>query len=72
MGNRIYGCDDCLAVCPWNKYARATRELKLQARDDLVAPPLAELAALDDAASGSASPAARSSGSAATGSCATC
>ncbi|MFZ1428361.1 MAG: tRNA epoxyqueuosine(34) reductase QueG, partial [Geminicoccaceae bacterium] len=50
MGNRIYGCDDCLAVCPWNKYARATAELKLRPRDDLVSPPLAELAALDDAA----------------------
>jgi epoxyqueuosine reductase len=50
MGNRIYGCDDCLAVCPWNKYAQATREMKLQARPDLVAPHLAELAALDDAA----------------------
>jgi epoxyqueuosine reductase len=49
MGNRIYGCDDCLAVCPWNKFARATREAKLMARDDLAAPPLAELAALDDA-----------------------
>jgi epoxyqueuosine reductase len=50
MGNRIYGCDDCLAVCPWNKFARATHEAKLKARDDLSAPPLAELAALDDAA----------------------
>jgi epoxyqueuosine reductase len=50
MGNRVYGCDDCLAVCPWNKFARETREAKLVARDDLVAPPLAELAALDDAA----------------------
>jgi epoxyqueuosine reductase len=50
MGNRIYGCDDCLAVCPWNKFARTTREAKLKARDDLAAPPLAELAALDDAA----------------------
>ena len=49
MGNRIYGCDDCLAVCPWNKYAQATRETKLAARDDLEAPPLAELVALDDA-----------------------
>ena len=49
MGNRIYGCDDCLAVCPWNKFARATHEAKLKARDDLAAPPLAELAALDDA-----------------------
>ena len=50
MGNRIYGCDDCLAVCPWNKFAQATREAKLKARDDLAAPPLVELAALDDAA----------------------
>jgi epoxyqueuosine reductase len=50
MGNRIYGCDDCLAVCPWNKFARVTQEAKLKARDDLSAPPLAELAALDDAA----------------------
>ena len=50
MGNRIYGCDDCLAVCPWNKYAQATREVKLAERADLVAPPLAELALLDDSA----------------------
>jgi epoxyqueuosine reductase len=50
MGNRIYGCDDCLAVCPWNKFAEAGREAKLQARDDLNAPPLVELLALDDAA----------------------
>ena len=49
MGNRIYGCDDCLAVCPWNKFAQATHETKLEARDDLAAPPLADLAALDDA-----------------------
>jgi epoxyqueuosine reductase len=48
LGNRVYGCDDCLAVCPWNKFASLAREAKLQARDDLVAPPLAELAALDD------------------------
>jgi epoxyqueuosine reductase len=49
MGNRIYGCDDCLAVCPWNKYAVAATETRYAARDDLKAPPLAELAALDDA-----------------------
>jgi epoxyqueuosine reductase len=49
MGNRIYGCDDCLAVCPWNKFARPGGEEKLQARADLAAPELAELAALDDA-----------------------
>ena len=48
MGNRIYGCDDCLAVCPWNKFATATREMKLSARDDLAAPSLSELVALDD------------------------
>jgi epoxyqueuosine reductase len=48
-GNRIYGCDDCLAVCPWNKFAQAGREAKLQARDDLRAPALDELARLDDA-----------------------
>jgi epoxyqueuosine reductase len=50
MGNRIYGCDDCLAVCPWNKFAHVAREAKLQARDDLVSPSLAHLLALDDAA----------------------
>ncbi len=49
IGNRVYGCDDCLAVCPWNKYARATREAKLAARVDLENPPLVELARLDDA-----------------------
>ena len=50
IGNRIYGCDDCLAVCPWNKFAQAGREAKLAARDELRAPGLAELARLDDAA----------------------
>ncbi len=49
MGNRIYGCDDCLAVCPWNKFARIAREPGLMPRADLAAPRLAELAALDDA-----------------------
>ena len=50
MGNRIYGCDDCLAVCPWNKFARVTQETAFHARDELKGPKLAELAALDDAA----------------------
>ena len=50
MGNRIYGCDDCLAVCPWNKFASAASEMALQARDELNAPHLADLAALDDTA----------------------
>jgi len=50
IGNRIYGCDDCLAVCPWNKFAQAGRETKLAARDELRAPALADLARLDDAA----------------------
>ena len=49
MGNRIYGCDDCLAVCPWNKFAVAASETRYAARDDLKAPALAELATLDDA-----------------------
>jgi len=50
IGNRIYGCDDCLAVCPWNKFAQVTHEAKLVARNDLDAPPLAMLAQLDDSA----------------------
>jgi epoxyqueuosine reductase len=50
IGNRIYGCDDCLAVCPWNKFAAVSREAKLQARADLIAPRLGMLASLDDAA----------------------
>ncbi len=49
IGNRIYGCDDCLAVCPWNKFAQEGREAKLAAREDLRAPSLDELARLDDA-----------------------
>lgn len=49
MGNRIYGCDDCLAVCPWNKFARVAREVQFHARDALKEPHLAELARLDDA-----------------------
>ncbi len=49
MGNRIYGCDDCLAVCPWNKFAVEAREVRYAAREDLLAPPLRELAVLDDA-----------------------
>lgn len=50
LGNRIYGCDDCLAVCPWNKFAQVAREQKLAARPELTAPALADLAALDDGA----------------------
>jgi epoxyqueuosine reductase len=50
IGNRIFGCDDCLAVCPWNKFAQAGRENKLAARPELTAPRLADLARLDDAA----------------------
>jgi len=50
MGNRIYGCDDCLSVCPWNKFARATQEIGFRQRAELASPHLAELAELDDAA----------------------
>lgn len=49
-GSRIYGCDDCLAVCPWNKFAAASQEARVQAREALVSPRLADLVALDDAA----------------------
>ena len=48
LGNRIYGCDDCLAVCPWNKFAATARESAFHARDELRGPSLAQLAALDD------------------------
>lgn len=50
IGNRIYGCDDCLAVCPWNKFAAESREQRLAAREENRAPALSELAALDDTA----------------------
>ncbi len=50
LGNRIYGCDDCLAVCPWNKFAKGAADIRYAARDGTVSPPLAELAALDDTA----------------------
>lgn len=50
LGNHIYGCDDCLAVCPWNKFAVAASDMRYAARDDLKAPRLADLAILDDAA----------------------
>lgn len=49
MGNRIYGCDDCLAVCPWNKFAKVAHEAKLIGRAELERPELAELVKLDDA-----------------------
>ncbi|MGL4542966.1 MAG: tRNA epoxyqueuosine(34) reductase QueG, partial [Polymorphobacter sp.] len=49
IGNRIYGCDDCLAVCPWNKFAQASRDLTYRPRAELVAPALGDLLALDDA-----------------------
>jgi len=49
LGNRVFGCDDCLAVCPWNKFARVAAQTRLAARDDLAAPDLATLAALDEA-----------------------
>lgn len=50
IGNRVFGCDDCLAVCPWNKFAQAGREVRLMQREDLAAVSLADLARLDDAA----------------------
>jgi epoxyqueuosine reductase len=50
MGNRVYGCDDCLAVCPWNRFAQTSREAKLAARDGLDGPDLGALLDLDDAA----------------------
>ena len=48
MGNRIYGCDDCLAVCPWNKFAQAARDMRYAPQPELQSPKLADLAKLDD------------------------
>ena len=50
VGNRVFGCDDCLAVCPWNKFAEAAKDARMALRDDLAAAPLRDLARLDDAA----------------------
>jgi epoxyqueuosine reductase len=50
MGNRVFGCDDCLAVCPWNKFAEASREAKYAASSSTKNPPIGEILALDDAA----------------------
>jgi epoxyqueuosine reductase len=50
IGNRVFGCDDCLAVCPWNKFAEAAHHMKLKAREEVRSPPLSELLVLDDAA----------------------
>ena len=50
MGNRIYGCDDCLAICPWNKFAKTGAQARLKAREELNSPPLAHLMGLDDTA----------------------
>lgn len=50
IGNRVYGCDDCLAVCPWNKFAQATKEMAYHPRNQLESPLLSDLARLDDAA----------------------
>lgn len=50
IGNRVYGCDDCLAVCPWNKFAVTARDARLHAKGDLASPDLIELSQLDDAA----------------------
>jgi epoxyqueuosine reductase len=49
IGNRIFGCDDCLAVCPWNKFAEEARNQRLAAKNEAINPPLAELLTLDDA-----------------------
>ncbi len=50
IGNRVFGCDDCLAVCPWNKFAQNARDMQMWPRVELAAPHLADLAALDDVA----------------------
>ncbi|MEO1265774.1 MAG: tRNA epoxyqueuosine(34) reductase QueG, partial [Pseudomonadota bacterium] len=50
MGNRVFGCDDCLAVCPWNRFAQPVADARMALKDDLDDPPLLDLLALDDAA----------------------
>ena len=72
MGNRIYGCDDCLAVCPWNKFAVEATDMRYAARPDLQSPKLADLRRWTMPGFAPCFPGRRSSGSGAGASCATC